>query len=65
MFAEFIDRIPACAAPAGGGDACVPACAGQEGVYPRMHWAGGCASQYALGGGVCLGGGVSAPGVSA
>ena len=27
------------------------------GVYPSMHWARGvCVSQYALGGGVCLGG---------
>ena len=42
------------------GGGCIPACTGQRGVYPSMHWAGrgvypsmhwaeGCVSQYALG----------------
>ena len=31
-------------------------CSSCGGVYPSMHWAGGCVSQHALGRGVCLGG---------
>ena len=27
----------------------IPACTVQGGVYPSMHWAGGCVSQHALG----------------
>ena len=32
----------------------IPSCTGQGGVYPSMHWAGGCVSQHALGKGVCI-----------
>ena len=41
----------------------IPACTGQGGVYPSMHWAEGCVSQHALERGVSArGGGLSAHG---
>ena len=48
----------------GCGTACIPACTGQGGMYPSMHWAGGCLSGGSAQG-VSAQRGVSTQGVSA